>query len=284
MFYSAVYRRIAAALLLLAACTGCNSKASRRPLERVVLAPFDNLSDNPDWDWLGQAIPATLAMAPGTADRVLLPVGREEQNPLLRATQVVQGYYTVAGNNVRLQAVLRDPQSQKTLAVYEAQGAAADTGALIGQIAAQMGLGNVPSIRAAGLEAYGNALRAPSPDAQLDGLRKSLAASPQFAPAALLQARLLLTRGARDEAIAVLRATRAKAADPWSTSQLELFEAQLSGDRQRHRAAMEAALRVNPGQTDVMRPLASLLILEGAYKPAAAWLEKAASLEPGLIE
>ncbi|MBL8215498.1 MAG: hypothetical protein JNK87_32555, partial [Bryobacterales bacterium] len=47
---------------------------------------------------------------------------------------------------------------------------------------------------------------------------------------------------------------------------------------------MEAALRVNPGQTDVMRPLASLLILEGAYKPAAAWLEKAASLEPGLIE
>ncbi len=284
MFYSAGNRRVAAALLLLAACTGCNTSASRRPLERVVLAPFENLTGNPEWDWLGQAIPSTLAMASGTADRVLLPVGREEQNPLLRATQVVQGYYTLAGDNVRLQAVLRDPQSQKTLAVYQAQGAASAAGALIGQIAAQMGIGNLPNISAAGLQAFGNALRSPSAEEQLEGLRKSLEASPEYAPAALLQSRLLLSRGGRDEAVAVLRATRAKATDPWSSVQLELLEAQISGDRQRHRAAMEAALRVNPGQTDVMRPLASLLILEGAYKPAAAWLEKAASLEPGLVE
>ena len=108
------------ALLALAAC----SRTPQRTVERIAILPFDNLTGDAAFDWVGTAGPAMLAEELAGASRVLA-VGETSAGmaALQGATQLLHCTYTQRGGALEIKFALEDVERHRMVSTGSAAGA-----------------------------------------------------------------------------------------------------------------------------------------------------------------
>ncbi|MBL8175835.1 MAG: hypothetical protein JNK48_14260, partial [Bryobacterales bacterium] len=260
--------------LLLAGC----AKQAARPLERIAAAPLENLSGNAALDWIAAASTPLLTMkTAGAPGRIVLGVNAEREAAGLRATQVLRGYYSEHGGQVRLQAALYDTESHRMVREFREQGA---PGEVLDRLAAALKQGAVTPTNSAAMQAYGQSVKETAAGARIARLQEALRADSGFAPAAIALAQFV----SPEEARATLQSAISKNAEGWERSRMQLALATVDRDSAALLKALESCLRYAPNDTDMARGLGEALVNRHRYADGVKWLGRAASLEPHVTQ
>lgn len=269
-----------APLLALLSVAGC-SRNRARPVERLAILPFENLSSDSSLDWLGAAAPYVIA-AQATGSERLVPLQPEidRENALRRGTRILRGYYYTDAGQLRIRAVLFDAASNQALQRMEAQAPLSQGPvAPLGQVAHDMvGFTRPFPASLPALENFGRAMLETDPAARLELARKGLAADAKLVPAALAVARIEAARGDRAAAVQALSASLAQTTEAASRLQLELVLAELNGDRAKRTQVLDAAAKLTPKDADVWQRLGEAQVQNHSFPAAAQAYRKAAEL------
>lgn len=273
--------------LFLLAQAGCRQTAAR-PLERVAIPPFENLTGDPGWAWLGAAIPHLLVRE-GAGHPSLLPVATADEGaaPAVRARRAVRAYYSLQSGRLVVKAVLRDLDTVRTLMEASATLASPDAaGPVALSLATQLrtaGPQPAAALKGEAIAAFGKAINAPDANLRREFAEQAWKLDPRFGAAAILLAQV---RGAAGDpgGARQIYAESLRQSTGADEAQLRLSLAGLSGNTSEQIEALQAALRAFPAQTDSMRQLADLLLLRRNAPEAVRWLTEAVRMEPGHID
>lgn len=259
---------------------------SRRPtVERLAIAPFENLSSDSKLDWVRRAASSALVydLAPAHdlfADSVDTVAGALA----VQASRVLEGYFSERNGQLTVQATLENLNKTKTLASYELSGpASAGPLPLVNELAKRIN-GSARPFGTTNLDAfrsYGSAISAGlDPEAMSRDLEAAAAADPHFALAHLLDAGLLISQGKRDEAAKQLQAARAANPDAIDRAEINYFAAVMAGDVDGRAKSLEELTRQSPANVGWVRELAGLRFDQRRFPEAAQNYEAAARLAP----
>ena len=95
---------------------GCN-RSTQRGVERLAIAPIENLSDDAALNWMGSAISEAVA-SQIEGSSTLQPVALASPE----ATGVLRGYFTVAGGRITLKAKRENLKSRRIVKTFTIQG------------------------------------------------------------------------------------------------------------------------------------------------------------------
>lgn len=268
-------------LLILAIMLGSACKRSpQRPVRRIAVVPFENLSGDMKLDWWGAISPFVVVSQTGNVQGLVTVVaGAERDVTALRANFVLAGYYTVTGGEIRVRSVLRDVASSRTVRRLDISGPPA--GALQ-RVSAFLSGKPVPSaaLNVAALEQFGRSLLARDPAEKRALLEQALKADPKHAFAAASLAQMQSAAGDREAARQTLVNALEGRPESWERAQLKQWKARLENDRDGLLSAMREAVAVSPNDADLARQLAEACVERRRYPEAIVWLKKAVQLEP----
>lgn len=264
-------KRILTALALSALFATSCSRTARPPVEQVAILPFENLSADQSLDWLAPAIPAAvaeeLALAPGI-HAFAAPSVREAQSA--QAGRILQGYFTFRNGVLRVQAVLRDETTRRTVGSSEFVAPAVSGGLpVLGPIARlcspaarTFSTGNPEAFRL-----FGQALAAGQPV----GLGRAIALDPSFAAAYISLANVLAARNDRAELSAL--AERSAGLPAFDRARVQAAAAVRAADRV---PALSVLVREKPGDPFLLRSLGEAQYEARAFPEAIQNLRSAA--------
>jgi tetratricopeptide (TPR) repeat protein len=250
---------------------GCN-RSTQRGVERLAIAPFENLSDDAAFNWMGPAISEAVA-AQIEGSSTMQPVALASPE----ATGVLRGYFTVAGGRITLKAQRENLRSRRIVRTFTIQGdilRVADTLARDLDSGARPYETKIPEALKALIEgsAAGDAA----------ALERAIALDPGFGTPYLALARLRLVRGERAAFQEVLAKARAQGGRITETrrAELDLLAADADGDGPAQQRALLALGRLKPADAGIPRRLAMAHTAAHHYDEAVAWYRKATSLDP----
>lgn len=257
------------------------------PVERIALPPFENLSGDASLDWITTAAPAILRveMAGGLKN---VPVQVESLRDIwpARATQICYGYFSRLGTKLRLEVVIQDAASVKTVQTFSEEGPLADgVEPLLYPIAHSLDRRHVRPLGTRSQDAiqqWGRAMLDPDPQARVAAYQKVIADDAKFGPAYVGWAQALLAAGDRDGAQHVIGKARTMGAllDDISQAQLDLMSASLTGDNQRKHEALVALSRLTQHDVFAVRALAQEELKRRHFAVAVDLYRKATGLDP----
>ena len=264
---------------------GC-ARNARRPVERLAIPPLENLSDDGSLAWVGRAISeVATAQVSGSARVHPVAAASSRESALAGANSVLRGYFTISGNRLRLRVSREDAATGRVTGAFAAEdafpaGLVRIGGALARWIDPNAGTYETQSVNA--LQAYVEGLESSEPARQAASFERSVALDPNFGAPYVAWVRLLLTRGDRAGALAVIEKARARGnrITGASRAELDLLAAALSGDAAERRQALLGLSRATPADLDVLRQLASEEMAARRYDAAAGFYRKAVSLDP----
>jgi Flp pilus assembly protein TadD len=269
-------------LLAVSLFVSCNRR--RRPnVERLAIAPFENLSSDPKLDWAGRAVSSALVydLAPA-GDLYAEPVDSVSGAFTAQASRMLEGYFSDRNGRLMITATFENLGKTKTLTSFELSGPAAEgLLPLVNQLAKRLspaarpfGTGNLAAFRSYA-SAVGGAANA---EALGHDLEAATVADPHFAVAYLVSARLLLSQGKRDLALKELQAARAANPDAIDRSEIDYFAALIAGDPEGRAKALEALTGQSPANAGWFRELAQLRLGQRRFQEAAQSYEAATRL------
>ncbi|MFB3779279.1 MAG: tetratricopeptide repeat protein [Bryobacteraceae bacterium] len=279
------------ALLLLAglfviSCAVACRRGARQPVERVGIAPLENLSEDAGLGWAGWAI-AEVAAAEITGSPRIHPVrladGRD--SAAVGVTAELTGYYAVAGGRLSLHVARVDLATRRVTGSLEVAEAFPDGVLRAGDALARW---IEPDARpfdtrsVAALQAFAEGREAAGTEEALKAYERSVTADPDFGAPYAAWAQALVLGADRPGAERVLERARARG-DRIAESrraELDLLGAALSGDPKGRRRALIALTRATPADAAVFRQLAGEEAAARRYGEAAEFYRKAASLDP----
>ncbi len=272
--------RVLCLVILCISLAGCSKQ--RPAVQKIAILPFENLSADPQLDWVGAALPEILAAqltgGPGI-DPVSLKSLRDA--PAAGVSAVLQGYFSVASGRLRVEGVLQDAATNRTEKSISAGGSRDAVLEIAGSIARQID----PNARAfstrnqAALRAWLEA----SGGASGDGFERAIAADPNFGAAYVSWAQWLASRGDRDRAKQVIASAREKGnrIAAVERARLGVLAAALDGDRAAERRALVELVRATPADGSIYRTLANMDLAARSYPNAARWYDQALERDPG---
>ena len=294
------YRRFI--LMALAATEfGCQKKAGGPP-PRYAVVRFENLSGDPQFDWVGRAASEILTYSlSGAVEGTVInssalgrlsgtlggrPVGTpglsgERTEALLAgANHLISGYITKSTAGVRLTAQDTDLQTgkvQRTLSVSDHQAFTA-----VNALARQFSDRAMPYLTAKEdiARAYFIGVEAPVSAAERS-FREVVDAEPDFGPAWLTLTRVALAEGRREAAIDLIDQSRKHKLDPLTTANLDSEAAALKGDQTAKIDALRRIVSLSPGDTGLLRLVAETELAAGQFTAAAASWKKVTDAVPG---
>jgi len=260
----------------------CNR--SRRPsVERLAVTAFENLGSDSKLDWLGRAASSALVydLAPAR-DLFAESVDSVPAALSVQASRALEAYFSQRNGQLTLHATLENLGKTKTLASYELSGPAAEgvlplvnrLAKLLSGSARAFGTANPDAFRSYGAAISG----ANGAEAMIHDLEAAVAADPHFAQARLLDARLLLSQGKRDEAGKQLQAARAADPDAIDRAEIDYFAAVMAGDLEGRAKSLEALTQQSPANLGWVRELAELRLAQRRFSEAAQSYEAATRL------
>lgn len=275
--------RVALAAVLLAA--GCSSR-KEQGTERLALLPFENLSSDPALDWMGRGLAEQLRGQLSGTPRIepeFVPSLRDL--PASGADRVLQGYYWVVGGRLRVQAVVAETRTSRTVRSLSAEGPASrGMTPLAASIARQLDAQARPPATEseAAWRALVSALEARDPATADREFERAVAADASFGAAYLGWAQSLAERGDRARALEVIgrAGARAPRLPALERARLDLLASALSNDRAGRRRALLEVARLEPADAGALQALAGLDSAAGAFASAASWYEKALERRP----
>lgn len=270
-------------IVLVLAPLGCR-RGEKPGVERLALAPFENLSSDSKLNWAGRAVASVLAynLAPSagvdaqSVDSVSGAFGAQ-------ASRILEGYFFERGGRLVLVATLEDLRATRTVSSF-ALGGPASEGILpllnelakrLSPAARPFGTGNVEAFRD-----YEQALGAGDAPAMLRDLESATVADPHFASPYVLWARLLGVEGQRDQGLKVLQAARGAKPDAIDLAEIDYLAATMTGDVDGRAKSLEILTRLTPAATGRLRELAALRLSQRRFGEAAASYEAATRLNP----
>jgi tetratricopeptide (TPR) repeat protein len=260
----------------------CNRR--RRPnVERVAIAPFENLSSDLKLDWAGRALSSALVYDLAPAGNLYAEAVDSTSGAFTaQATRLLEGYFSQRNGQLTITATFENLGRTKTLASFELSGPTSE-GLL--PLVNQLAKGLSSSARPFGtksLEAfrtYGSAVGgAANPEALGHLLEAATAADPHFAIAYLIGARLLMAQGKREAALKELQAARAANPDAIDRAEIDYFGALIAGDVDGRAKALEALTQRTPANAGWFRELGALRLAQRRIQEATQSYEAATRL------
>ena len=270
-------------ILLVLAPLAC-SRGRKPAVERLAIVPFENLSSDSNLKWAGRAIASAvvydLAASP---DLYAQLVDSSSGAYTLRASEMLEGYFSESSGRLVIVATLENLGKTKTVASYELSGPASDgVLPLLNQLSKRLSPAARPfGTRSLGaFRAYGSVLAGADAEAMVHGLEAATAADPHFAMAYLIWARLLGAEGQREQSAKILQVARAANPDAIDAAEIDYVAASVSGDVEGRAKALEALTRWSPANANWFRELAGLKLTQRRFQEAAQNFEAAARLAP----
>ena len=278
-------RAAAAAVLLTIGLCGC-AQTPRRAVERLAIPPFENLSDDASLNWVGRALSdAAATQAAGSSKVHSLRLASARQASLTGATAILRGYFTVAGDRIRLNVSREDLASRRVTATFQAEGA---LGEGIPRLADSLTRWVEPSARpqetgkTEALKALAEGRASEDPGAALAAFERSVSADPDFGSAYVAWSQGLAARGDREGARRVVERARSrgKRISEMARVELDLVSAALENDGAGRRRALAALAKLTPSDADLFRQLAREEAAAHQYAAAAERYRRAVALDP----
>ncbi len=289
MFFSRIRISSAVFLLVLTSCSRKPEPADSGAPRRIGILLFENLSGDVSLDWLGRAaasvISNQLAM-PQSVVPVELASVRDAASA--NVNELVYGYFSVAGDQLRLTAQLRNPVTFQNGKLLTASGKlSAGVLPLIDLLARQISPAAHPYAtknEVAARELF-QGIVAPSQDESLAHLELALQADLAFGPAYLGKIQLLLARGDTNGARAALAQASQyeKSFSELERAKLGMMQASLGGSPADRMDAFSRLVAAVPTDVQAMDSLANLQIAAKKFADAIKTYRTALKLEPANV-
>ena len=204
----------------------------------------------------------------------------------VRASGVVEGYYTRQQGGLRFYAELRNEKTEKLETSWVLTVPGPDDVLKVGDfLAAKLGtrLLPAPTRNVTALKEYAEGLSEGDSDAAAQYFRNSMEADSGFgAPAISLMETLVRQRKA-EEAEALYRQASGRNLPPYVRAQLELLRANLQGDAAARLDALRRLAGFIPADTDIPNMIGDIEWNRRNITEAARWFRKAVTLEPDFV-
>ena len=298
-------RRALLAAFAVLVCGGCSRRPATRPIERVAILRFENLSGDVSADWVGRAlsevVSGALSDVPGMA---VVPAGRmhalnatlgvrpisapgisSERTMALAAGANRLGYgeYAFVKGRLETRLTLGDPATGKMVRVVTASAAAGDVigaGTTLARglsdRASAYGPRSVPA-----LKAWVEAMEPVDPAAVPAALARCLAADADFGPAYLALAQWKAQHQDRTGATGLLGVGLARGDRiPRRDRERMQFElASLRGDAAGRQRALQELTRLDPLDPTGWRALGQAAFMRREFKAAIEAWQKSIAIE-----
>ncbi|HSW50818.1 MAG TPA: tetratricopeptide repeat protein [Bryobacteraceae bacterium] len=279
-------RTLLLAGLLCILSNGACQRGARQPVERLGIAPFEDLSEDAEAAWAGWAIAEAAAAGISGSLRihpVRLADGRN--SAAAGVTAELAGYLTVAGGRLRLRVTRLDLSSRRVTGSLEVDEAFPDGVLRTGDALARWIDPNARPFdtrSVAALQAFAQGREAAGTEEALKAYERSVTADPDFGAPYVAWTQALVLGADRAGAEQVLERARARG-DRIAQSrrvELDLLAAALSGDQAGRRKALIALTKATPADAAVFRQLAAEEAAARRYQDAAALYRKVVELDP----
>ena len=280
MSFSLLDSRTAALVFVAVLTTACRSNAPTA-IERVGVLHFDNLSGDPQLDWLQNAAPKLWkSQLSGSRGAVAIAFDNPSQVGALDLTRVISGYFLTHGGQLRAHVGITGADGSTTKAI---DLSAADPVSLLEQISAQFGLPlrPLPSKNLEALTAYGRGLSAKPQEISKVEFAKAAKADPAFG-LAWLQLIELLQREADKPAVATASAQALAQKSLPGLERAEILQLSLpnTATSAQRLASMEAIAKELPADGSVAGKVAEFAVATRAFPNAREWYKTATQLLP----
>jgi tetratricopeptide (TPR) repeat protein len=262
---------------------------SRQPtpvVERLAVVPFENLTGDASLDWVGPVLAEAVAeQLTGSAAIQPNTFTRLSDATVARGTVALRGYFILASGRLRLVASREKLSDGKVIATDTLEGAVPDgVLGIADAMARRVDSGaRVPDTRSAeALRALLEGKAAPDPATALPAFARAVSADPDFGPAYVAWAQVLLARGDASGLRAVLEKARARGdrIKEVRRAELAVIGAAVEPDRTAKTQALTALARLMPADAELLARLAAEEIVAHRYAAAAALYRKATALDP----
>lgn len=293
------------ALLVFLSALSC-SRHTETAVRRIAILRFENLSGDASLGWMGRGIAELLASQlegkPGIVVlhaqtlhaldgalgfRPLTAPGvssERTQATLAGAGAIVYGYYSVVNSRLHVDAVLEETATQKVSQTVSAGGPASNgIVSVVDSVAHQLGAVRPPPTKnALALQEYSAALDTRDTRTAAQALSRAIAADPDFGPAYLLSAQILMAQGDRAALEQILKAARNRGntIPDLDRARLETEIAMKQGDLASRETALQTLARLDAYNPGLFRSLGELELNTRHYSQAIQNLRKAAALQP----
>ncbi len=270
-------------VLLLGAC----QRPSTPEVERLAVLPFQNLSGDPQWQWLEQgAATALMWQWSGSASRYVW-MARDRSEALAQApTRVLSGRLDTHRNRLRLHVDLFGVQPNRRIRSWVVEGPPANGWLpVLAEAARQMS----PEVRPYGtsnqgaFQRYAGSLQMASLESRIAALKEAVEADREYGQAWTALVEALAAAGRTDEArAAIRRALESGKPDNISGYRLRYMESTFQGDTA---GATEALVRLAgemPADPLLAGSAAEARLAQRRLDEAAVLLRKALRVHPSL--
>lgn len=289
MFFSRKRNWLAVFLLVLTSCSRKPESAGSGLPRRIGILLFENLSSDVSLDWLGRAAASVISnqlASPQAIVPVELPSIRDAASA--NVNELVHGYYSVAGDEVRFTAQLRNAVTFQNGKLITASGKlSAGVLPLIDALARQISPAAHPyeTTNEVAVRELFQGIAAPSQDESMAHLELALQADPAFGPAYLGKIQLLLARGDTNGAKAALgqASQHTKSFSELERAKIGMMQANLGGSRTDRMEALSRLVAAVPTDLQALDSLANLQIAEKKFAEAIRTYQTALKLEPANI-
>ena len=279
---------------------GCSKKVpGPKPLYAIVR--FENISGDPELDWVGRAATEVLSsslstsmdgvvLTPSSYARVAKALGprpatapgisaQRQEAVAAGANHIVSGYVERIGGSLRLHAADEDITSGRITRVVTGNGAQpiAALMALARQLsptARPFATGNPDALRL-----YSAALES-TPAAGVGLLEQAVQQDPNFGPAWVLLTAIKVAASDAPGARETMAAARTHSLGELDKANLDVQAASLAGDSKAKTAALKKLTVLTPGDTTLLQAVAESEAKTGAFADAAADWKRLAALVP----
>jgi tetratricopeptide (TPR) repeat protein len=285
-FKSARFYLLCAAVLLAALLTAGCSRQPKPIVERLAVVPFENLTGDPALDWVGpvlaEAVVEQLTGSAAFQPNIFL---RLSDAAMARGTLALRGYFILASGRLRLVVARERLPDGKVTATDTLDGAVPEgMPAIADALAHRLDAGARPpdthSVEA--LRALLEVKAGADPAAALPAFARAVSADPDFGPAYVAWAQVLLARGDRDGLRTVLEKARARGGRIAELRRAELaaLAAAAGPDRAARTQALVALARMLPADAELLVRLAGERTAARRDAEAAELYRKAIALDP----
>jgi hypothetical protein len=255
--------------LLLAAC----SSSSNRPVERIAILPFENLTGDPSLDWIAGAAPAMVVSEIAGSPRITaLPLRTVSDAYRARATRFLHGYFTRRGT-LHFQIEVEDAASHKMAARATADG---DLLEAINRVAKT-------------LEPAAQPFSTSNPEALAAWARgeneRAVSLDADFGAAWLAWTQQLANAGnaPRASEVAAQALGRSELRSPLERAQIEIAAATLQRDNEAQLKAMLTLSRLEPADTTLLENVAAGEVAARRFPDAIAHYQALRRLDPANV-
>lgn len=257
------------ALVIVACLLGCSRGA--RPVDRVAILPFENLTGDSSLDWIASTAPAIVAAdLAGVSREFAQPAQTRSDAYLARATRFVQGYFTGNSGALRFEVEVEDASRHKMVGE---EGGTGDVLSAMNAIAKKM-------------DASAHAFSTPNAEAVAawghHEFERAVTLDPDFSTAWLAWADTLALRGEAAQAVEV--ANRALARPGLRSNvdrgRIELLLATLHRDPVARDQALSALTRVLPADASLLEAMASAEVNARRFSSAVEVFKSILKLDP----